>query len=266
VQYDIDLLCLPENRREACRALSNIGYVPQPGPALSDEHERPLVRPYEWKWRGDYYDPDMPIPLEIHSSLWDPSRDRIRVDAAEFWNRRTVLDANGLAIPALHEVDRAGFAALHVLRHVLRNDAKPAAVFELARFLRLRAGEDTFWRQWLRWHDPRLRELESAGFRFAAAWFDGAGIRLRPAVEAWFRMFAWSPIANLTGRNKDAVWLHLALLRKRRDRGQLLLRRLVPFRPPRGNEDLAQRIRYHAGALAPTLWSGFRFWWRSTFR
>jgi hypothetical protein len=175
-----------------------------------------------------------------------------------------VLQANGLPIPALHEVDRAGFAALHVLRHVLRNDARPAAALELAHFLQLRAGDDSFWRCWLQLHDLRLRELESAGFGFAIAWFDGTSIPLPSAVEAWFRMFAWSPIANLTGRNKDAVWLHLALLGNWRDRAQLLLQRLAPFRRPRSNEGLARRIRYHAGAFAPTLWSGFRFWRRQT--
>jgi hypothetical protein len=162
-------------------------------------------------------------------------------------------------------VDRAGFAALHVLRHVLRNDARPAHAFELAQLLRMRGEDDLFWTGWRQSRDARLGGLETAGFRFAAEWF---GVRGKPPrsgeqperVETWFRNFVWSPIANLTGSNKDAIWLHLALLDNWGDRTRVVCRRLAPLRLPNANASFAGRLRYHATALAPAIFNGLRWW------
>jgi len=266
LQYDLDFLCLPEDRARASQALRETRYVPHPGESLSPEHSRPFVRPFDWKWRGDYYDPEIPISVELHDAVWNPEWDRIRVDSSAFWARRTVLPVDGAPIPALCEVDRVGFAALHLLRHALRNDARPSHAFELARFLRARGDDESFWAGWWKLHDPKLRALELIGLRFAAEWFGLAGLpastgRLPHNLEAWFRHFAWSPIANLTGGNKDVVWLHLALLENWRDRAAVLRRRLAPLRPPRQGASFSGRLRYHAAALAPALSSGLR-WWR----
>ncbi|HEY7336894.1 MAG TPA: nucleotidyltransferase family protein [Bryobacteraceae bacterium] len=266
VQYDLDLLCRPEDYERAREALRRIGYAPHGGRSLSAEHGRPLVQPFEWKWRGDYYDPDMPIPIELHDSIWSAAQDRIRIDSAAFWKRRTILHVNGLAVPALSDVDRAGFAALHVLRHVLRNDARPAHAFELAQLLRARGEDDPFWAGWRQSREARLSVLESAGFRFAAEWFAVRGklprTREQPEkIEVWFRNFAWSPIANLAGGNKDALWLHLALLDNWGDRARVVCRRLAPLRLPHANASFGGRLRYHAAALGPTLFNGLRWWW-----
>ena len=265
LQYDLDFLCRPEDRARACAALRGAGYVPHQGKSLSPEHLHPWVRPFDWKWRGDYYDPEIPISVELHDTIWDPEQDRIRIGNSAFWGRRTVLTVDGMPVPALCEVDRLGFAALHLLRHVLHNDARPAHAFELAQFLRARGDDEPFWAQWLNLHDPNLRTLELTGLRFAAEWF-GAPDKLAPAgclpgnVEAWFRDFAWSPIANLAGGNKDVVWLHLALLENWRDRAAVLRRKLAPLGLPRQGASFASRLRYHAAALAPALSSGLR--WR----
>jgi hypothetical protein len=267
LQYDLDFLCREEDRARACMALAKAGYLPHQGKSLSPEHSRPFVRPREWKWRGDYYDPEIPIPVELHDTIWDPEQDRIRIGSSAFWGRRTVLMVDGMPVPALCEVDRLGFAALHLLRHVLRNDARPAHAFELAQFLRARGDDQAFWREWRRLRDPEVRVLELAGLRFAAEWF-GLLDALAPAgilprnVEGWFRHFAWSPIANLTGGNKDPVWLHLALLENWRDRAAVLRRRLAPLRLPHQDASFSGRLRYHAAALAPALSSGLRWWLR----
>lgn len=80
-------------------------------------------------------------------------------------------------------------------------------------------------------------------------------------VVAWFGDFAWSPAANLIRPNKDTVWLHLALIENWRDRLRVFCDRMIPVRKP--HEEWKGRLRYHAGALAPALASGVRWWWRT---
>jgi hypothetical protein len=257
VQYDLDLLCAPDDLLRAGEALRSLRYFPHIGRSLNDEHSRPWIRPSTWTWRGDYFDPYIPISVEMHEAFWNPCRDRIHVDTAAFWKRRS---GNVLAA-----VDRAGFAALHVLRHVLRQDAKPAHTYELARLLQTQSAE--FWQHWLQ-RDPRLRALETVGFRFASVWF-GSSLPetvekewhgLPEPVSTWFDEFAWSPIDNLLGSNKDAVWLHLALLESWPDRVRVFCVRVIPVRRPHAG--IFKRLRYHAAALAPALLSGLRWWWR----
>src|SRR4029077_2836343 len=81
-------------------------------------------------------------------------------------------------------------------------------------------------------------------------------------VRSWLSSFAWSPVENLTRANKDVLWLHLALLKSRRDRWSVATRRLFPLRVP--HEKLAARLRYHASALFPALKDGVRWWGRRT--
>jgi hypothetical protein len=262
VQYDLDLLTQPCDVARALAVFERLGYAPHGAQSLSEEHGRPLVRPSEWNWRGDYYDPEMPIPVELHGSAWSAEHDRIRpAGMDEFWSRRCLIEVNGLRVPAFAETDRLAFAALHVLRHILRHDARPAHVLELARFLDARergAGEGD--RPTL--HSPELRALEAVAFRFAHEWFGcalPAGTEQSKSVEAWFTDYAWSPVANLIAPNKDTVWLHLALVENWLDRARVFRDRLIPVRLP--HEPFFGRLRYHAEALAPALVSGVR-WWR----
>jgi hypothetical protein len=292
VQYDLDLLTRPSGLARARTVFERLGYAPHGARSLSEEHGRPLVRPSGWSWRGDYYDPEMPIPIELHSALWSAERDRIQPSGmGEFWSRRRLIEVNGLEIPAFCEVDRLAFAALHVLRHILRHDARPAHVLELARFLDARCGAcgtDSpsvarsvpepawecaphplrFWDEWRNLHPPDLRALQCVAFRFAHEWFGCAlplaGLRPAPrspvAIDEWFNAFAWSPVANLTVPNKDTVWLHLALVDGWQDRARVFCHRMLPLRLP--HEGFFDRLRYHAGALAPALASGVRWGWR----
>jgi hypothetical protein len=265
VQYDLDLLTLPHDIGGARAALQPLGYEPHGAQSLSAEHSRPLVKPSGWSWRGDYFDPDMPIPVELHESVWSAERDRIHPSGIDaFWSRRGLIEVNGLQIPAFADVDRLAFAALHALRHILRHDAKPAHVLELARFLEIRQDDGPFWQRWLELHSPELRDLQAVAFRFATEWFEAtlpASAATQPqSMETWFENFAWSPVANLAGANKDTVWLHLALVKNWRDRVRVFCERMLPLRLP--HEKLSGRLRYHAGALAPALASGVRWWWR----
>jgi Uncharacterised nucleotidyltransferase len=265
-QSDLDFLCLPEDIDRARAALQQLGYAEHGAKELSDNHARPLVKPFNWQWRGDYYDPELPISIELHHTLWNRGRDRIRVpEVHEFWNRRTILTIDGHAVPVLAEPDRIAFAALHVLRHILRNNASPSHAFELACALDRCADDPAFWETWTQTHDPQFRALQALAFRFVSRWF---GCSLAPAAElecralpepvhAWFQDYAFSPLVNLVEPNKDVLWLHLCLLPSRLDRFAVAVRKLVPMHSGRRDQYLS-RIRYHAVALARALRTGSR--------
>jgi hypothetical protein len=279
VQYDLDFLLLPADAGRARSALGELGYAPHGTAELSELHERPLVKPFAWRWRGDYFDPEMPIAIELHTKLWSAALDRIEVPGLDaFWDRRAPFEQPPERAWALAEPDRVAFAALHCLRHILHNEARPAHLCELARFLDRRAADARFWSTWRHLYSARLRELQSLAFRFAAEWF-GCRVptaveeewrQLAPSVRGWFERFAYSPLANLVVPNKDVLWLHLELVERHRDRLAVFLRRLLPVHAPDRTEaagssyaaHVLKRIRYHARALAPALWTGVR--WRRT--
>jgi len=77
---------------------------------------------------------------------------------------------------------------------------------------------------------------------------------LAEPVQSWFQSYAFAPLVNLVQPNKDVLWLHLALLPRRMDRFAVAFRKLIPMRLPRS----AERIRYHAVALARVLTAGSR--------
>ena len=268
-QSDLDFLCLPGDIPRARAALEQAGYRAHGSAELSDDHGRPLVKPFTWQWRGDYFDPDLPVSIELHHCLWSFRGDRIPVpEVRESWNRRTNLSIEKRGVPALAEPDRMAFAALHVLRHILRNDARPAHAFELAGALNRRVDDRVFWETWTRRHDPHFRALQAIAFQFASRWF---GCKLSPVAErecralpepvhAWFRSYVFSPLVNLLEPNKDVLWLHMCLLPRGIDRFAVGMRKLIPMRLPRPTErdQRLARIRYHAVALSRALLTGFR--------
>ena len=101
-QYDLDILTQPCDVARARAVFERLGYAPHGAQSLSEEHGRPLVRPSDWSWRGDYYDPEMPIPVELHGSAWSAEHDRIHpAGMEEFWSRRCLIEVNGLAYSRL---------------------------------------------------------------------------------------------------------------------------------------------------------------------
>jgi hypothetical protein len=272
-QGDIDLLCQPHEIDAAQNALRGGGFVFHPGSELSDNHGRPLLKPHAWQWREDYFDPTQPVPVEVHHSIWSERRDRIPTQGTgAFWGRRESMEVAGLRVPVYCDVDRLAIAALHVLRHVLRNNVRLGHAWELERMLRLRAEDRAFWERWRRLHPAPLRGLQALAFRFACQWFGEEMPRVpredwnaQPAhVHAWFERSALSPIENLTRPNKDVLWLHMALLPRFADRWAVARRRMLPLRVPGSGElvgasypaHIAKRARYHALALARAIWTG----------
>lgn len=297
-QSDIDLYCPPESLDLARGALAKLGYGTvdwiEPGPS---DHLPAFVRKTGWTWRGDPFDPEMPISVELHFQLWDRESSHVGpADLNAFWFRRTEKTLDELRFPAFHPVDSLGYFSLHVLRDLLRGKLRMHNLYELGRFLHTSAGDETFWKQWIELHDESLRSLEAIPFRMAAETF-GCDLSqsakneveiLPTAVSAWFQQFGRSVLAGEFHPNKDLLWLNMSLLQSARDKRKVLVNRLLPTRitsieAPYVQQDapgeqkprsalarrarhvayLASRAGYHAGVLPSTLWRGAR-WWLAT--
>jgi hypothetical protein len=241
VQYDLDLYC-PDTATEVRDALIRLGYQSiQGGEKFPTDHLPALVRKTGWQWRGDFFDPEIPLSVELHFRLWDEETEGFAAPGIEqFWSRRAQQNLDGRPHLALHPADALGYTALHLLRHLLRGDVHAANIYELAWFLNRNTANDEFWNCWRDLHGPELRRLQALCFRLAAAWFD---CRLSPIAQAevdalerpirrWFDECAASPVEAFFRPNKDELWLHLCLLDSSRKKLSVLRRRLFPTRLP----------------------------------
>lgn len=237
-QYDLDLYCPPDAIQPAYEAILGLGYKPfgRTGRTAID-HLPPLIRKTGWRSRGDYYDPDIPITIELHFRFWDRETERFNVAGADgFWDRRQIHTAGSIHVPSLHPVDGISYATWHLVRHLVRGDARAYHVYELAHFLQRTSTHDEFWRDW---RDARPSPLiETIAFRLAKEWFgcqmnpvvEGLLQALPPQIERWFDLFAFSPILALEQPNKDELFLHFCLVNGLKDRLQIARRRLFPRR------------------------------------
>ena len=296
VQYDIDLFTPLENVCAAELALRDLGY--QRIPRMEDfptDHLPTLIRKTGWEWRGDFFDIDIPLSVELHFRFWNDVVERLPAPGTEeFWERRTRLRVADLELDVLHLPDALAYAGLHFLRHVLRGDTIAFHAYEIARFLDTRADDSQLWNQWSALHSPPLRRLQAVAFRLAAEWF---GCRISPTLEReiaelpslteqWFAGFATAPVAAEFNSNKEELWLHLSLIEGRRDKWSVARRRLLPGNLPRDGGAVhvprsaltwrkrarhklrhlayvTRRARRHVVALAGTAVSGARWWGRA---
>jgi predicted MFS family arabinose efflux permease len=270
---DIDIWCMPEAVSLAWKALSEMGY--RSLMESKGRHLPPLARPTDWQWRGDYFATDLPIPVDLHYSLWD--RDLERIDGPperEFWQRRRLIQMQGRPVSALCIADTLAFAALHSLMHMLHGDLRLQRSWEIAYFLSSRASDDAFWSDWRNLHPANLRILEVTMFALTAAWFQcklPAVVveemeTLPHDVRLWIQSHAWSPVESLFVPNKDELWLHLALLQRPRDKANVVLQRMVPVksvlgRDRQGGGAVAARTAHHLKTLVPTIAHGAKWWW-----
>jgi hypothetical protein len=272
VQYDLDLYVPPAQKEKARDALLGLGYEPIGRmEGLAMDHLPTMVRKTGWQWRGDYFDPDLPPAVEVHFRFWDTDTERLPAEGVEkFWDRR---EGCQLAL-----IDKLGYAALHLTRHLLRGNVKTIHVWELANFLDTHR-DQAFWNEWRRLHSPSLRRLECVAFLLAKTWFDcEVEIEDLPSdVYRWFERYRWSP---LDSSNKHELWLHTSLLESRWDRLAVLRRRLIPASMPGpvdaihlANPSLRRRIQatlsnsayaasraaHHIRAFMPTIVEGIRW-------
>ena len=298
MQSDVDLFCPQESIFKARDILLGLGYEPDYGLAhLPSDHIAPMARKSDWLWKGNFFDPAMPVGVELHFRFWDNTSTCFSPSGLDqFWSRRVGKQIGDLRFLALHPVDNLGYISLHMLRNLLRGEWTIQYVYEIARFLHANACNDSFWQGWLDLHDESLRSLQAISFRLAQEWFtcslsdtaQEAVNKLTPSIQQWFVKFSWSPLAGIFDKNKDFVWLHMALLESRRDQAAVLRRTLLPGRiPPVGAPGqglnfkgepkkfwptqrhakyafyIASRISYHARTLPPTLWNGLCWSWAS---
>jgi hypothetical protein len=216
-----------------------IGYRSHEEDMAIADHTAALARLGNWKWRGNPFDPEMPLGIELHFCLWNERVSLIRIPEVElFWERRTTRVVDGLSFSCLSPVDHLGYLALHILRNIFLNDWIVHHVRELAIFLDAQANDDDFWQSWCEFHGPSLRSFEAIAFYYARAWF---GCRLHHQVEqtianlparqhSWLQRFSGSSLDVMFRQNKDSVWLHLCLVSSHRDQWKILTRCLIPPR------------------------------------
>ncbi|HEY1213375.1 MAG TPA: nucleotidyltransferase family protein, partial [Bryobacteraceae bacterium] len=134
LQYDLDLLFLPQDIRRAYDVATRLGFEPLAGfDQYPTDHWPTMIRITGWEWSGDYFDTEIPVSLELHFRFWDERSERFAPDGLEqFWERRQIRSLEGVNFTALHPADIVGYACLHVLRHMLRGALRPAHVYELA--------------------------------------------------------------------------------------------------------------------------------------
>lgn len=286
-QSDIDLFLPPEDLLRGRDALAAAGYEPIQGVEhMPTDHLPPMMRKMDWTWRGNFYDPEIPVGLELHFRFWNAQTTRLRAPGLEeFWFRRVQRDVNGFAFQSLNPVDNLGYAAMHVLHHLLFGGLIPYHVYELARLVHARSNDESFWQEWSASHDDSLRRMEAVSFRLASDWFAcrlpdqiEAEIRdLSPNVQQWFADYGTSPLHALQRPNKDRLWLHLSLVESSWDKCAVFVGTLLPLRVPPlkavGRWSLpvfprfvgyaASRVAHHLASIPRTLLEGVR-WWGST--
>lgn len=286
-QGDIDLWLFGSSVYNARDTLTSLGYVP-----LLDSkgrHLAPMGQPSSWKWRGDQFDPEMPISVELHYELWSEETERIKVPGLQqFWQRKTVRGFDGHQIAVLCDEDLLGFACLHFLLHLLHGELPLQRAWEIARFIDAHVKDDVFWASWRNFHPVTLRRLETCIFDLLARWF---GCRLHPLLEAegeelplsiklWLDKYYLAPLTREWAPNKGEIWLHLAFLGDNtKDKMRVLARRLLPtslpgfsdaaipqlscgaklFRLFRQLRFVSSRLTRHLITFFPTLWDGM--WW-----
>lgn len=295
-QYDIDLFAPAERVYTARDALLAIGYESAEDlEGFPTDHLPALVRKTGWEWRGDYFDTEIPLSVDLHFQFWNEPVERLRAPGTEeFWERRTKATIGGSELGVLSRADALGYAALHLLRHLLRGSVSPYHVYEVARVLDGFSRDEGAWNEWREWHAPGLRRVEAVVFRLAAEWFgctlapivEEEITQLSPSTRMWFAEFATSPARAPFHANKDELWLHCSLASSRRDAWIVARRRLLPGNlPPWGaamhvpKEQLtwrrrvknamqyaaysAGRLRHHLAAVPTVAASGIRWWWKT---
>jgi hypothetical protein len=289
-QYDIDVLCERQHLAAARDAAEACGYEPLAGEAARVDHLPAMVLKNGWRWRGNYYDPELPLGLDIHFRLWDADTEGFEIEGIdEFWDRRIVRQSAAGPAPALSLPDGLAYSALHFLRHLFRGDPRPFHGYEIAHFLERTADNTEFWREWRETHRPGLRRIEAIAFRFASEWF-GCRVSaeaadevsaLPPRIHDWFDGFSHSP---LRPPNKDDLFLQLQLIPERSKTAAVAFRRVFPLQTPKfqaaphvraarisAGERFSQavvRARFiagraatHARSLVPVVVTGARWWW-----
>jgi hypothetical protein len=239
-QGDIDIWCLPESVDRARDALLQIGY--RPFGKSTSRHLDPMIRETSWEWHGDYFAPDLPIPVDLHYQLWDQEREGIPgLIEKELWQRR----ANGV----LDLADTLAFAAIHTLMHLLHGDLRLMRAWEIASFLHQSSRNDEFWERWRSLYSADARKVQIIVFVLCGKWFgcsvaaliNEEATALPSDIKLWIERYGISPVEALFAPNKNELWLNLCLVRRLSDKISVLFRRLFPIHAAALKDATAER-------------------------
>jgi len=272
-QNDIDIWCLPGEVLRARDVLIRHGY--RHVGKSKGRHLDPLIREPSWTWTGDYFAPDLPIPVELHYQLWDRDFERIAgPDEREIWDRRQDSRLEGYPVATLDLVDTLAFAALHLMMHIFHGDVRLQRAWEIGRFLEHHARDDVFWNRWQSLYTAEARQVQTIAFWLTSYWFGcklpnvlQANLEFLPLnVRLWICRYCFSPIESLFSANKDELWLNLALIPSLRGKIGVARRRLFPVQAAGGGDreqpgarSFAAKAGHHIGLLPRTFCSGFRW-------
>jgi len=286
-QGDIDLWCQSGQLMQARDALLDLGY--RPIGKSKGRHLDPMIRETSWEWRGDYFARDLPIPIDLHFSMWDEKMEGIPGPRElDLWERRHTLLVEDRSVQVLDPADALAFAALHLMMHLLHGDLRLQRAWELAYFIQARAADDEFWLRWRRLHAGESGQLQLIAFTLVYHWFgcrrpvllETEANSLPGDVLLWLSKYSWSPVVNLFVPNKDEVWLNLCLLKSFHGKASVFLRRLLPLQAVADgntvrNEGqsknsnsaflrfrfLWERTGHHARTMPLTCMRGLEWWW-----
>jgi hypothetical protein len=293
-QSDLDFYVPPAMMGRAQKALESIGYrMDETLDHSRADHLPPFVRPGDWQWRGNHFDPDMPLSIELHFALWNERVARFSIPGVElFWERRLNRTIEDMAFSSLNSIDHLGYFTLHIIRDIFAGGSAINRLYELSAFLHHHADDDAFWKRWQQTHSPHLRSIEMVAIYQARAWF---GCNLHSSLERqletlpapiakWLERFAGSPLNGIFLQNKDFVWLHMAFLDSFKEKRQFILRSLIPSHVPGRNNPVTRlknqqlrflrvihprfrylsyilaRLRAHARIVPETVASGIAWW------
>ena len=116
VQYDIDLYTPQECAHAARDAVVALGFEPMESmERFPTDHLPALIRKTGWEWRGDFFDPEIPIAAEIHFQFWNQRIERLRAPGVEeFWPRRVRREVPECRWAGFPRWMPLGFASLHL--------------------------------------------------------------------------------------------------------------------------------------------------------
>jgi Uncharacterised nucleotidyltransferase len=239
MQGDIDFYTPREHTHVARDALEAIGYEPV-GPAedyRNSDHAPTLIRFGGWRWRGNLFDPEMPLAVEVHNCLWNAQVSLISLpEVDDFWTRRISRRLGDMSFCSLDLIDQLGYFALHLLRDLFQSQRVVHHALELATFLHERSDDTIFWREWGMRFSPRLKQIQAVALSLSGAGFSS---RMPDAVEeqihclpkeqrAWIEICGGDLLTEAFRRTRDGRLLQFLLSNSAGARRTILWKALSP--------------------------------------
>ena len=270
IQSDHDFLIYPEDLECANEVFLGLGFEPVDSHSGRNvDHLPTLVKCSGWRWKGNFYDPEIPRAIELHFRLWDAEFEGISIHSLEeVWQNSIVREISGIRIPVLSRQDALTYAVMHAFRHLLRNDLRLSHLYELAFFLNRSVHDTAFWNVFgekLR-HCPTSLKVTATMFQLARHCFEPevsplvlefVARYLPPAGQLWIKKFGRKEALSSYRQSKSGLFLQINFTSTRREGWLKIWKKLLPqhlppkylgIKIPEGQKTILQRSR-----------EGFRF-------